>query len=77
MLVAHPPAMTTDVCLLVVLILLPMVLLMILMLEFVSHIHLHITLVPGSIHHHLLRLLMPLVVHAIRIVGRGLRYGRA
>ena len=68
MLMTQTPSMTTDMVLLVMLILLSMVLLVILMLVFVAHVHLHITLVPSSVNHHLLRLLMPRIIHIIWIM---------
>ena len=68
MLMTHTPSMTTDMVLLVMLILLPMVLLVILMLVFVAQVHLHITLVPSSVHHHLLRLLVSRVIHIIWVM---------
>ena len=65
---AHTPSMTTDMVLLVMLVLLSMVLLVILMLVFVAHVHLHITLVPSSVHHYLLGLLMSRIIHIIWIM---------
>ena len=64
MLVAHLPIMVPTVILLVlmVMVLLTMMLLMVLVRIFVAHIHLHVTLVPPSIHHHMLSLLVTLVV---------------
>lgn len=72
MLMAHAGAVTAHMVLLVVVILLPVMLLRILMLVFVIHIHLHVTLMASPIHHHLLRLRMPLTVHAVWIVRCGL-----
>lgn len=75
MLMAHDPTMASNVVLLVMLILLSMMLLVVLMLVFMAHVHLHIPLVPSPVHHHLLSLRMPLIVHAVRIVVCCLRYG--
>jgi len=72
MLMAHASAVTTQMVLLMVVMLLPVMLLVVLMLVFVIHIHLHVTLMSSPVHHHLLRLRMPLTVNAVWIVRCGL-----
>ena len=61
---AHSSTVTANMVLMMLLILLTMMLLMILLLILVAHVHLHVALMPGPIHHHMLSLLMPLIVHA-------------
>lgn len=64
MLMAHATTMTANMVGLMMLILLPMMLLVVLVLGFVTYIHRHVILL-APIHHHLVRLLMSLPVHAI------------
>ena len=57
--------------------LLTVVLLVRLMLVLVARTWLHESLVLSAVHHDMLALLMALIIHRIRIVGRSLRYRRA
>lgn len=57
--------------------LLRVVLLVRLMLILVARAWLHIPLMLSAVHHDVLSLLMPLIEHRIRIVGRSLGYRRA
>ena len=76
MLVTHLSAVAPSVALLMMVALLPMMLLVVLILEFMVHIHLHIALVsPSSIHHYVLPWLVVLIIHTIgmrrRLGNRG------
>lgn len=75
MLVAYPVA--SVLVLRVVIGLLAVVLLVRLMLVFVARACLHESRMLCAVHHDVLTLLMALVVHRIRIVGRSLGYRRA
>ncbi len=75
MLVAYAVAPVLVLC--VVIRLLTVVLLVRLVLVLMARAWLHEPLVLCAIHHDVLTLLMALVVHRIRIVGRGLGYRRA
>lgn len=75
MLVAY--AMASILVLRVVISLLAVVLLVRLMLVLVARAWLHESLMLAAIHQDMLTLLMALVVHRIRIVGRSLGYRRA
>ena len=72
-----PYAVPPVLVLWVVIRLLTMVLLVRLVLKLVARAWLHESLMLCAIHHDVLTLLMALVVHCIRIVGRGLGYRRA
>lgn len=66
--------MATDMVWLMVVVLLSVMLLMWLMLKFLSHIHLHISLLAmATIHHDMLALLVALAIHVVRIVTSCLR----
>lgn len=66
--------MATDMVWLMVVVLLSVMLLVWLMLKFLSHIHLHISLLAmTTIHHDMLALLVTLVVHVVWIVTGCLR----
>lgn len=66
--------MATDMVWLMVVVLLSVMLLVWLMLKFLGHIHLHISLLAmTTIHHDMLALLVALVVHVIWIVTGCLR----
>lgn len=71
MLMANTIMGTNVSLLLMMMILLTMMLLVRLMLIFLGHVHLHVSLLAGSPIHH--NLLVTLIEHAVRIVGRYLR----
>lgn len=75
MLVAY--AVASVLVLRVMIRLLTVVLLVRLMLILVARTRLHKPRMLSAVHHDVLTLLMTLIVHRIRIVGRGLGYRRA
>ncbi len=71
MLMAH--ARARGMVLLMVMVLLAKVLLIRLLLVFVAHALLHVSLMMPAIHYNIWPLLMPIVVWWVMIVGRNLR----